>query len=119
MLDYVTNRKLNMIQVHTKTHVTHMKLNWGRRSVVGYDGGLASEWLPVRTLPCAVSLALRRRPCGVAILSGYLINSWAIPNFKQLFIRVKHRAPVSRQSTLDKLERPNHTMTKSHTKTTK
>jgi hypothetical protein len=53
----------------------------GRRSVVGYDGELASEWLPVRTLPCAVSLALRRRPCGVAVQSGYLINSWAIPNF--------------------------------------
>ena len=42
---------------------------------------LASEWLPVRTLPCTVSLALRRRPCGLAILSGYLINSWVIPNF--------------------------------------
>jgi hypothetical protein len=53
----------------------------GRRSVVDYDGELASEWLPVRTLPCAVSLALRRRPCGVAILPGCLINSWAFPNF--------------------------------------
>ena len=54
--------------------------------MVGYDGELASEWLPVRTLPCAVSLALRRRPCGVAILSGYLINSWAIPNFFLLLL---------------------------------
>jgi hypothetical protein len=24
---------------------------WGRRSVVGYSGELASEWLPVRILP--------------------------------------------------------------------
>jgi hypothetical protein len=47
---------------------------------VCYDGELASEWLPVRTLPCAASLALRRRPCVVAILSGYLIKSLAIPN---------------------------------------
>jgi hypothetical protein len=33
---------------------------WGRSSVVGYDEELASEWLQVRTLPCTVSLALRR-----------------------------------------------------------
>jgi hypothetical protein len=33
-----------------------------RRSLVGYDGELASEWLPFRILPCAVLLALRRCP---------------------------------------------------------
>jgi len=44
-------------------------------------GELASEWLPVLCLLCAVSLALRLYPCGVAILSGYLINGLAISNF--------------------------------------
>jgi hypothetical protein len=45
-----------------------------RRSVVGYDGGLASEWLPVRTLPraLAVSFALRLCPCGLAIVAAIL-----------------------------------------------
>jgi hypothetical protein len=36
--------------------------NNGRRSVMGCDEGLASEWLPVRIPPCAVSIALRRCP---------------------------------------------------------
>jgi hypothetical protein len=61
-----------------------------RRSVVGYDGGLASEWLPVRTLPRAVSLALRLCPCGVAIvaviLSGYKINGSEIPNIMNVLL---------------------------------
>ena len=46
----------------------------GRRSVVGYDGELASEWLPVRTLPCVTRAEAAPVRCGHTVRGPWLFN---------------------------------------------
>jgi hypothetical protein len=67
------------IYVHTYVHAEYYKAHMlqttqGRRSVVGYDRVPASEQQPLRTLPCAMSLALRRRPSVAAMPFGCSFN---------------------------------------------
>jgi hypothetical protein len=98
MLAIICVYMLIVIYMHTYVHAEYYKAHMlqiaqGRRSMVGYDRVPASKQPPLRTLPCAVSLALRRRPSVAAMPFGCSFNKQ--PGDPQILIWAYAAYPVS------------------------